>query len=301
MDEHFLERLESIEDLPVLPPVLHRFNQIVSNPNSGVEDLVETIQQDAALHGNVLKVVNSNFYAASNADPIESIETAIIRLGFSNTRNVVFSTCLLRAFPTIRHDVLNINQFWLHSLAAGAVAQIVHEYCAHHLPRPVDASMLQLAALIHDLGKVLLQEYFLEDLKKVISHTGRFSTTFLSAELETLGTDHTRIGAWLVDRWFGESPLCDAVRWHHEPLQAHYDCRSMAAIVHAADYLCNRRHLGNSGNRVSPTMRNEVWEYLKIDEETMEAIIEHIQARNVLAQVSVSLKTSHAANRVEVG
>ena len=41
-----------------------------------------------------------------------------------------------------------------------------------------------------------------------------------AAECEVLGLDHTRVGAWIAERWHLPRALCAVIEHHHDPERA---------------------------------------------------------------------------------
>lgn len=290
MDDWIQTRLESITGLPTLPTILQRFNDKASDPNTRLGDLVGIICDDPAIFANVLRLCNSSLYAAGTGVFIDSIETAIVRLGFARTRNVVYTTSLLRTFKSVQHRDFDLPEFWMHSLATAAIAQIVLDRSPRTAETGLDSSKLHLAALMHDLGKIILQEYFNDSLQEILQHARRYTTSLLAAEQAILGTDHAEIGGWLVGHWTPDPVLREAVRWHHDPLHAEEAHRDIAALVHTANYLCHRKVIGHSGNRTPSFLKDECWRHLRLNEALIAQMLKEIDTRKVRENTAFFLK-----------
>lgn len=54
--------LESMEKLPPFPAVIHRVLQIMGDPKSSAQDIVEIIQYDQSITASVLMICNSAYF-----------------------------------------------------------------------------------------------------------------------------------------------------------------------------------------------------------------------------------------------
>ena len=56
------QRIRSIRDIPTLPQVVLKLNQMLRSPHSSTQEVAELLNSDQALALKVLKLVNSSFY-----------------------------------------------------------------------------------------------------------------------------------------------------------------------------------------------------------------------------------------------
>jgi len=64
--------------------------------------------------------------------------------------------------------------------------------------------------------------------------------SLLGAERDLLGVTHPEVGAALADRWQLPTPMCRAVRWHHEPGESgDGNERLLSDLVHLANDLAH--------------------------------------------------------------
>jgi putative nucleotidyltransferase with HDIG domain len=95
---------------------------------------------------------------------------------------------------------------------------------------------LRVAALLHDVGKLLLGVAF--PGYPEVTHAGASTPEDkLKAERATLGLDHAAVGGVLVRRWGLPDRLADVVARHHLP-----SAEGSAAIVALADLLVHYAH-----------------------------------------------------------
>jgi len=71
-------------------------------------------------------------------------------------------------------------------------------YQGFKLPIPSSA---YISGLLHDVGKLILYQFFNDLFKEVIALGADEGARSTKAEIEALGVDHGHIGAWLIQRW----------------------------------------------------------------------------------------------------
>src|SRR5581483_1694328 len=90
------EYLRNLGDLPSLPAVAVQALAVAEDPSSTASDLLRVIMSDPPLAAKVLKVANSVHFHRGHA--VHDLQTAIVRLGFSNVRNLLMGVSVIRAF-----------------------------------------------------------------------------------------------------------------------------------------------------------------------------------------------------------
>jgi putative nucleotidyltransferase with HDIG domain len=74
-----------------------------------------------------------------------------------------------------------------------------------------------LGGLMHDIGKVVVDQYFYEDFMKIIEYVSFTRSTFSKAEKEILGTTHNEIAGKLLRQWRFPDKVIDQILYHHAP------------------------------------------------------------------------------------
>lgn len=73
------------------------------------------------------------------------------------------------------------------------------------------------AGLLHDLGKIALNNSAREQYTKVITRVYNDGIGFVEAERAEFGFDHAELGACVADKWRLPPILISAIRNHHDP------------------------------------------------------------------------------------
>ena len=227
--------LRQLPNLPTLPEIVVRLNELLENDATGAADIAGLLNDDPALAANMLRAANSAFYSGRWSAPLFSVRDAVARIGFREVRNLCLAMGVVNLFPdkgkTITHRAL-----WEHSLVTAIAARAI----SRHASGSPDEDMCFVAGLLHEVGILILDQYFhraLADILHTVKSEGRPAG---DVERELLGMDHAELGAELMGLWHMPEPVASSIRYHHVPEEADPACRPVARVVAAADLVCNR-------------------------------------------------------------
>ncbi|MBW1677101.1 MAG: HDOD domain-containing protein [Deltaproteobacteria bacterium] len=202
--------VKRIRQIPTLPIISQKIMTIVGNENASFEELARVIEKDQALAIKILKVANSAFYGFLSS--ISSLEHALVILGINEVKSIVLGFSVQNFFSHSESDAFDRTRFWKHAIICSQVAKLLGR---HYNIRDDDS--LFLTGLIHDMGKVVLDEYFHEEFLQIIEHLCSNNSTFSEAEREILGTTHYQIAATLLKQWDFPDKVIMQVLYHHAP------------------------------------------------------------------------------------
>jgi HD-like signal output (HDOD) protein len=289
-DPYQLMRIfESAEDLPTLPEIAVRLQEVVDDPHSDARDVAKIIQDDPAIATKVLKVVNSVFYAPRGRAEITELQPAVARLGFVAVVNIVLSTSVFQAFGRVQQPVFDRREFWRHSVCVGIAAAVLHDYLKADNERPISRDSVHLAGIVHDMGKILFERYANPEFHLAIKNAGEYKLPGLKEERRFLGLGHDEAGAWLAEKWKIDPAIQAVVRWHHDPLACEEEEFSkLIKLVHMADYICHSQNLGDSGNPY-PMYDERVRDELQLTENKIMELMEMVEIEAANSEILLSL------------
>jgi len=227
-----LNKLDRIDDLPTLPSIAMEVNEMLRDYDTSIKELSQTIEKDQAIVPRILKLVNSSFFGFRSK--ISDISRAVVVLGFNTVRNVIISVSIIDAFPGKEAlDGFDIKAFWTHSVAVA----VTSEYLAGktRLQAPEDAFT---GGLLHDIGKVILAQFFPDLFRKVWTYSKENNVSFYESENKEIPINHAQIGGYLSKKWQLPRGLIDAIRYHHAVSKSANDL-NLLMVVHAADIIVN--------------------------------------------------------------
>lgn len=225
--------LKRIRDIPSLPEVVGSILAIINQPNTPASEIARLIAFDPGLTSKVLRMVNSAAYGFQRQ--ISSIQHAIMILGFNTVRGLVLSASIFKLFEGQTHPGgLNHQKFWEHSLGTAVAARILAQ--SLRIPELDD---IFSAAMLHDIGKVILDVYFKVDYQGVLLEAQRrkllpHGPAFYQLEYAMLEVSHTSIGNYLATKWKLPVTITEVIRYHHHPEQAE-TCQNLVYLVALAN------------------------------------------------------------------
>jgi putative nucleotidyltransferase with HDIG domain len=219
---------EQIDYLPVFNKVAQKAYNILQSDSFTYDALAEIINLDPGLTTNILKTVNSAAFATSRK--INDLKTAVSFLGKNQIASIVMMSASEDYFKTEieGYEILR-GELWEHSLAVGVICQILAGYVSD-----VDKGTLFTAGLLHDIGKLVLNSFVVDEYDKIVHKVEDKKCSFLNAEHEVLGYTHAQVGAAVLRKWNFSKDIIDAVKYHHEPARTE---NKYAHIVSIADYI----------------------------------------------------------------
>ncbi|MGD9350943.1 MAG: HDOD domain-containing protein [Desulfobacterales bacterium] len=216
-----------IEAFPGMPTTAAKLLPLLEDSDSTATEIESILKYDPGLTANILKLTNSAYFGIPTR--ISSVRQAIVLLGWKRLLQVVMTICMSPLMnKTIPGYDLPRGALWQHSVAVSVAAEILVK--ALRIP---DADEVFTAALLHDVGKLILGGFVKEDLQQIEDMVNK-GITFDVAESMVLGTNHAEIGGQILDKWSFPSELVSAVQWHHDPESCEESC-NLSDIVHVAN------------------------------------------------------------------
>ena len=255
--EDLRKLVKRVDNLPTLPQVVSRMVSAMANPGTSAADIEKIISTDQAITAKMLKVVNSSFYSFSRR--IGSVCEAVVMLGFNTIRNLAITCSLFHTFKGQNWEGFDQRRFWDHSIGAAVFSR----YLGRRLASSIDGEDLFVMGLLHDIGKLVLEQFCPDRFEAVLARMRDDGVSFLQAETDETGVTHAEIGRWLCTQWNLPSRLAEAVGQHHEPHAATEAIRA-CALVHLANAFCHQRGLSPTGPAGGSPLSKKALDILKI-------------------------------------
>jgi len=251
------------------PLVYRRLMEVINHPRGGAGDVANVIREDTALTARLLKLVNSAFFAFPKK--IETVSQAVSVVGTSQVRDLALATSVTDLFKGIPSDLIDVEDFWKHSLAVGVAARVIAG-----LRSEANIERFFVAGILHDVGRLVFLLRAPEKTREVIVRARQREALLFETEREMLGFDHGRMGGTLMDHWKMPDALREAIRLHHEPHRAErYPIE--AATIHVADVVATGLQMGSSGERYVPPISAGAWAKLGISPGMMGFVVEDVE------------------------
>ena len=257
------------EDIPTLQEVNWKVLRTISdNGKANGVRLEQLISRDQAMTARILRAANSTLIDFPK--PVSSLKKAMALLGARRLRSLALAASI---DGVVRSRSLKNRQMWEHSLAVGLAASSLAEKCAYDDPETAFT-----CGLMHDLGKVVLDRGITTEYQQVLDLVYNEHRSFMEAELEIIGFDHTEVGRLVAHKW-NLPPLVEEVAgYHHDPAAAPIDPR-LSAIVSVADALCVQRGIGPSKRPDLDLFSLDALLMLEIRPDTLETLATELNER----------------------
>ena len=257
--------LRHMKDLPPIPQTILKAREIMTNPDSDFKELANLFETDQAIAAKILKLSNSPYYGYSGK--ITSIQRASVILGHKTLIELltVIGTAGLLGNKLAGYW-LDSGALWKHSLAVAFGSRIIASKMDPALSNDAFTS-----GLIHDVGKLILDQYIKERWELFEKFMGDGEHTFLDAEKKILDLDHTEVASEVCRNWNIPEPLTVAIRYHHHPSQS--NSSELAYIVHVADAIAMMTGLGLGIDGTLYQMDDTAMAFLNLREENLNDIM----------------------------
>ena len=193
-----------------LPATANRLIAALQREDTALSTVSDVIEYDQVIAGRVLQLARSAAY--SGAMPIQDVHTATMRLGTATILELVLGDYLRTLKMKAPLYDLDEDDLWAHGAAASLAVRALKQECPH--TRVPEAA--QPAALMHDIGKLVLVRTVQVRPTDVIGLAAQKSITWVEAERELIGCDHAEVGALLARHWELPEDLCRAIAHHHD-------------------------------------------------------------------------------------
>ncbi len=216
--------LEKLNDVPYFPKTAIEFLKLVQNPKISLKDIGNFIEKDIMLAAKIIKLANSPYY--NRGLEIRTIKQAVSFLGIDILKKIVISMSIIKMFPIkVGGKKFDRILFWHHSTATAFIASYISKKYKIDNPEEV-----YIGALLHDIGKILMNQFFPEEYNKVVIRATKEEKDYIEIEKEIFGLNHSEFGFEIAKKWLLPEKIREAIRYHHK-IQDETKERTFVAIV----------------------------------------------------------------------
>jgi putative nucleotidyltransferase with HDIG domain len=259
------EFISQVNTLPPAPRVLTQLLGLLKEHDVDCSRIVELITYDPALTAKVLQRCNNA--AAGLAEPVHHLPDAVTRLGFNEIYRLVAVVIGKSTLGAAQQGYgMLTGELWRHSVVAAVAAKVVA------LTLGEDENLAFTAALLHDIGKLVLSPSVARTYPAVSRAIALSGHSFLEAEKSIIGVEHAEVGGRVLAQWNFPDNLVQAVWHHHDPIQAR-PYEQLAACVYVADMIAHFMGHGHGFQAHAVRGRGEALEILEITPREIESLI----------------------------
>ena len=253
--------ISKMQDIKSFPQFVLETMRKLNDPESNASDVAKSLSRDEGLVLRILKLANSAAYGMSRN--ISNISEAIALLGYKSVSNIVLAATVYSAMDKgLSGYALDRGELWRHSLMVAYTSRYLAQ-----LTEAVPAEDAYVGGLLHDIGKVVLNDYVRFGYGIIVKMVEEKHIPFTEAEWQVLGFDHAMIGDILVEKWGMPEGYHIAVAYHHKPNELPEDKKQfqpLLDVVTVANNICLMLGIGLGADGLQAYMFPETIERLGI-------------------------------------
>ena len=234
--------ITNIKAIPTLPDRMHQVLTLLKDDNTSVRELAHFISSDQAMASRILQAANSIRFGFSRK--IATVDRATVILGFKAVTSLVLGISVFDNFRLTKNETtIDLDELWKHSMGCAVAAHIISDKSGS-----VDRKTVLTAAILHDIGKVIMDRFFSREYAKTLYTVRNNGLSMAKAEENVMGFNHADAGGWFCDEIAFPSVLVSPISFHHNVDGVDKEHELITSIVHIADNLCKRAQIGDGGD-----------------------------------------------------
>lgn len=220
--------------IPSPPSLLLELEQLLATDDASMQALAALISKDVGITAQIFRTLTTPAYGLRKAP--DSLGKAVSILGMKSLHDLVKGACLRQ---TLSGKGLDMEPFWERSAEvarlASTIAWMQRSVC-NVLPEHA-----YLVGLFHDCGIAVLAMHAPDYCKSFCRGSGQ-SWPDIRREDQKFNTDHTVVGYLVAKHWKLPEYVCQAVRHHHEIIEAEHKAATLVATLQMAIHIHNQHN-----------------------------------------------------------
>ncbi|HEU5080790.1 MAG TPA: HDOD domain-containing protein [Opitutaceae bacterium] len=242
--------LHIAQQLPASPQVLMQLNELLTDVNSGLDDVANLLRRDTGLAARIIRISNSAVFGMGGG--IATVEEAVNRVGYAEIYRL---TGIAAAVQMAEHSLnfygITGPQLRDHTLVTAMMAEAL----ATRAGAP--ARVAYTVALLRSTGKLVVDRY----LKKFIPAAKPFlfsrNPRLLAWEESVLGSNNAEIAQQILTAWRFPQSVISPVRNQYSTSLPADENRPTAQIVQLACTVAYDGGFGLHGEREEWSIADE--------------------------------------------
>ncbi len=268
--DEILKILAEKGDLPPLPEILMKLQNLINDPDSELEEIARLIETEPVLSGRLIKLSNSVLYGGGR-EKTDDISSTVMRLGVKMILDLAYTLQLTNMFNQFKS--FDQYKFWMHSMAVACLTQALSQKVDLS---PEEKMESYVCGLMHDLGIVVFEYLIPDEYSAFVKSIGPDEASLESLELEEFGIGHPELGARFIRHYWPVSPVViKAVKNHYVAGDENDTRLNIAELVGIVDQLVVNEGITHGiGTPPEIPLSDEVCEKLGLFPDELEDIIE---------------------------
>ena len=238
LENDVIKKLVSrLESLPSLPSIYCEIVEEMESPEPSIKNVGNIIEKDISMSAKMLQLVNSAFFGLPRH--ISSPSHAVSMLGMDVVKSLVLSIHVFSQFQQNQISHFSLNKLWEHSTSVSKFTKKILEL------EQVDVTLADngfLAAMLHDIGKLILAAQMSDQYDEVIHLVEKENFEIHLAEENIFSTTHSSVGAYLLGLWGLPNTVVETVAFHHDISNHSGNQMFPLVAVYYSDYIDYQLH-----------------------------------------------------------
>jgi putative nucleotidyltransferase with HDIG domain len=218
------------DEIKPIPQIVVKIISMINSKSSGLNDIGREIKKDQVISAKALQLSNSA--AFDRAYPITTIDEAILQIGEETLVKDILNHYIKELYAlSAKGYSLCQGGLFHHSLSTALVNEKLCEYTGIEDPQTG-----YTAGLLHDLGKILLDQYLSESKPLFYRELIKKTKNITDIEKELFGLDHAQAGVMIAEKWQLPQYIKEVIKFHHSPEQAE-KYKNLVTLTHISDIL----------------------------------------------------------------
>ena len=267
-----LDRLAAhAEQLYSLPAVAMEVLQLTDNPQVDTRALKECIENDPALTGKILRVVNSSLFSLSRE--ISDLNQALALLGTKPLKLLVLGFSLPSGLYA-GIEARTLGRYWRRTLTKAVAGRELAEHLWH-----VPGDDAFIAGLLQDVGILLLLQQLGQPYVQLLERVLGAGLDLDALEAEAMGFTHTALSAKMLARWHLPQNLVEAIapEARADGPEALPSRTALPQILHLAELIARLLADGQTG--VLSPLLGLARDYRNLPEEQLHALLSDLEEK----------------------
>ena len=247
--------------VPSPPALLLNISNELTKPEPDKNKIITLINEDIALSGKILQIVNSPAYGLRNK--VKSVEHATNLLGLPRLKTQVVAGALRYALEKSLPGFEAISEY---SHCVGVGAQILSNDI-----EDLSSEDAYITGLFHEAGTMMMLQLY-DDYREFYNQNRNQPYSFIKEEVNRYTVSHTVIGFMLAYRWKLSDSVCNAIYLSHTALDNIDDeLKPLVATLNLGSSIANENVLGLtcSEGQECEKFKLDSMAFLNIDDDRM--------------------------------
>ncbi len=266
-----LEKLiASANKLDPLPDAVLRLVELLQKPEVELKEIERAFAADGALTAQLLRQANSASSAAVNK--IGTVEAAIVRLGLDSVLALAVGAAAQTHLNAAAAQYgLSEGELWRHGQYARLAIDGMRRLLRVKIPPEA-----QTAALLHDIGKVVMARFLKPEVLAILHEADNSDVAVsLAAEREVLQVHHGELGGLIAQRWQLPDQIVRGIIYHHTPEECTEIDNRICHLVCMANWIANAAAATHANQAIAEPIPASA-EVLKISREQADQLIQYV-------------------------